>query len=307
MSKERTRILIVDDEEIVRESLSAWLEKDGYTLATAPDGETALERVKGERWSILLVDLKMPGHRRPAGARGGAHAAARGGRRHHDRLRHGRHRGRGDEARRLRLPGQAVRPRGAEPDDPEDRHAAGPRARERAAAQGAQARVPVPRLDQQEPRDAGGVRPGAHRRAQRVHDPDPRRERHRQGTARPRHPRREPPQPGAVRRGLVRRAHRDAARVRAVRPREGRLHRGRRPPQGQVRDGAGRHAVPRRDRRHQPEAAARPAARARGPAVLPRRRHRVGRGRRPHHRRHQPRPAEGRRRRRHSARISSTA
>ena len=47
----------------------------------------------------------------------------------------------------------------------------------------------------------------------------------------------------------------------------------RRPPQGQVRDGAGRHAVPRRDRRHQPEAATRPAARAGGPAVLPRGRH----------------------------------
>ena len=61
MSRERTRILIVDDEEIVRESLSAWLEKDGYTLATAPDGETALDRIRNERWSILLVDLKMPG------------------------------------------------------------------------------------------------------------------------------------------------------------------------------------------------------------------------------------------------------
>jgi DNA-binding NtrC family response regulator len=61
MSRERTRILIVDDEEIVRESLSAWLEKDGYTLATAQDGETAIDRVKKERWSILLVDLKMPG------------------------------------------------------------------------------------------------------------------------------------------------------------------------------------------------------------------------------------------------------
>jgi DNA-binding NtrC family response regulator len=61
MSRERTRILIVDDEEIVRESLSAWLEKDGYTLATAPDGETAIDRIHKERWSILLVDLKMPG------------------------------------------------------------------------------------------------------------------------------------------------------------------------------------------------------------------------------------------------------
>ncbi len=61
MNKERTRILVVDDEEIVRESLSGWLEKDGYTLATAQDGPSALEKVKRERWSILLVDLKMPG------------------------------------------------------------------------------------------------------------------------------------------------------------------------------------------------------------------------------------------------------
>ena len=60
MSKERTRILVVDDEEIVRESLTAWLEKDGYALGAAPDGETAIERIKHERWSILLVDLKMP-------------------------------------------------------------------------------------------------------------------------------------------------------------------------------------------------------------------------------------------------------
>jgi DNA-binding NtrC family response regulator len=61
MSRERTRILIVDDEEIVRESLAAWLEKDGYTVATAEDGETAIDRIRKERWSILLVDLKMPG------------------------------------------------------------------------------------------------------------------------------------------------------------------------------------------------------------------------------------------------------
>jgi DNA-binding NtrC family response regulator len=61
MTRERTRILIVDDEEIVRESLSGWLEKDGYTLGTAPDGPSAIARIKAEPWSILLVDLKMPG------------------------------------------------------------------------------------------------------------------------------------------------------------------------------------------------------------------------------------------------------
>jgi CheY-like chemotaxis protein len=61
MSNERTRILVVDDEEIVRESLGGWLEKDGYTIAVAPDGPSALEKLKAERWSILIVDLKMPG------------------------------------------------------------------------------------------------------------------------------------------------------------------------------------------------------------------------------------------------------
>jgi len=61
MSKERTRVLVVDDEEIVRESLSGWLAKDGYTLDAAPDGPTALDKLSRERWSILLVDLKMPG------------------------------------------------------------------------------------------------------------------------------------------------------------------------------------------------------------------------------------------------------
>jgi two-component system response regulator AtoC len=61
MSNERTRILVVDDEEIVRESLGGWLEKDGYTVAMLPDGRSAIEKLKGERWSIMIVDLKMPG------------------------------------------------------------------------------------------------------------------------------------------------------------------------------------------------------------------------------------------------------
>ena len=61
MSTASTRILIVDDEELIRESLSGWLEKDGYTVGTAPDGATAIQRLEREPWSILLVDMKMPG------------------------------------------------------------------------------------------------------------------------------------------------------------------------------------------------------------------------------------------------------
>ena len=55
------RILIVDDELILRESLSAWLERDGYNMDTAASGEEALEKVKDTRFDILLVDIKMEG------------------------------------------------------------------------------------------------------------------------------------------------------------------------------------------------------------------------------------------------------
>jgi peptide/nickel transport system permease protein len=34
----KTRILVVDDEEVVRDSLRAWLEKDGHRVEVAPDG-----------------------------------------------------------------------------------------------------------------------------------------------------------------------------------------------------------------------------------------------------------------------------
>ncbi len=65
----------------------------------------------------------------------------------------------------------------------------------------------------------------------------------------------------------------NAARDRAVRPREGRVHRRGRAQAGQVRDGAPRHAVPRRDRRAAAVAAGEDPARARGEAVRARRRH----------------------------------
>jgi len=62
MTAEKTRVLVVDDEEIVRESLGGWLAQDGLQVESAPDGPSAVERMKGEaKWSILLVDLKMPG------------------------------------------------------------------------------------------------------------------------------------------------------------------------------------------------------------------------------------------------------
>jgi DNA-binding NtrC family response regulator len=61
MSAEKARVLVVDDEEIVRESLGGWLAQDGLAVETASDGPSAVERLKDGKWAIALVDLKMPG------------------------------------------------------------------------------------------------------------------------------------------------------------------------------------------------------------------------------------------------------
>ena len=55
------KILIVDDEKVVRESLFHWFEEDNYQVETAEDGETALQKYEKEKYDLLLVDMKMPG------------------------------------------------------------------------------------------------------------------------------------------------------------------------------------------------------------------------------------------------------
>jgi DNA-binding NtrC family response regulator len=55
------KLLIVDDEVIMRESLAGWLERDGHTVKTAASGEGALKLCKETRFDILLVDIKMEG------------------------------------------------------------------------------------------------------------------------------------------------------------------------------------------------------------------------------------------------------
>jgi DNA-binding NtrC family response regulator len=51
----------VDDELIVRESLAAWLEKEGAAVDRAESGEQALDLMEGNLYDILFVDIKMPG------------------------------------------------------------------------------------------------------------------------------------------------------------------------------------------------------------------------------------------------------
>ena len=57
----KMRIMIVDDEKIVRESLFHWFEKGGHTVDTAPSGMAALEKLEMVPFDLLFVDIKMPG------------------------------------------------------------------------------------------------------------------------------------------------------------------------------------------------------------------------------------------------------
>jgi len=56
-----TKILIVDDEKIMRESLAGWLLRDGHDVETAKSGEEALEKLNVTHYNILLLDIKMEG------------------------------------------------------------------------------------------------------------------------------------------------------------------------------------------------------------------------------------------------------
>ena len=54
------RILIVDDEEPIREVLASLLEAAGYDCTTATNGQDALERLDGARFDLVLSDILMP-------------------------------------------------------------------------------------------------------------------------------------------------------------------------------------------------------------------------------------------------------
>ncbi len=54
-------IMVVDDEEVMRESLAAWLREDGYNVETAVSGKDAIEKSRTKEYAIYFIDLKMPG------------------------------------------------------------------------------------------------------------------------------------------------------------------------------------------------------------------------------------------------------
>jgi len=57
----KAKILVVDDEAIIRESLHSWLSDAGYEVFTAENSPQALEIIEREGLGVIIADLVMPG------------------------------------------------------------------------------------------------------------------------------------------------------------------------------------------------------------------------------------------------------
>lgn len=53
-------ILIVEDEDRIRQVFKQWLIHEGYNVSEAPDAQTARQRLWSEPVDLVLLDLKMP-------------------------------------------------------------------------------------------------------------------------------------------------------------------------------------------------------------------------------------------------------
>jgi two-component system, OmpR family, KDP operon response regulator KdpE len=56
-----SRILVVDDEPQLRRAMRSTLSALGFVVADAPSGETALEKLREEKFDLILLDINMPG------------------------------------------------------------------------------------------------------------------------------------------------------------------------------------------------------------------------------------------------------
>ena len=61
MSARTGQLLVVDDQDYVRESLAALLEKRGHDVRTAGTAEAALEEIASRPTDAVVTDLNMPG------------------------------------------------------------------------------------------------------------------------------------------------------------------------------------------------------------------------------------------------------
>ncbi len=61
LPEESPRVLVVDDEKVIREILSDFLTMEGYVVRTVENGEAALQELERRGYNLIISDLKMPG------------------------------------------------------------------------------------------------------------------------------------------------------------------------------------------------------------------------------------------------------
>ncbi len=59
--REGFRVLVVDDELVMRDSLKEWLDEEGFSVDMAASGAEALEMLAAKSYQLMLTDIKMPG------------------------------------------------------------------------------------------------------------------------------------------------------------------------------------------------------------------------------------------------------
>ncbi len=57
---EKSKILVVDDEDALRTVLSIGLTSEGYNVSTASDGDEAISGLQKETFDLVVLDIKMP-------------------------------------------------------------------------------------------------------------------------------------------------------------------------------------------------------------------------------------------------------
>jgi len=60
-SNVKRKVLLVEDESVVRTSIRDWLSDDGFKVECVECGEEALERIKKEGFGVIILDLRLPG------------------------------------------------------------------------------------------------------------------------------------------------------------------------------------------------------------------------------------------------------
>lgn len=61
MKLKKRKILLVEDETVLRDALQEWLAADGYDVEVAESGEEAVERIKNREYGVIVLDLRLPG------------------------------------------------------------------------------------------------------------------------------------------------------------------------------------------------------------------------------------------------------